>query len=444
MHLTRGGCAAEVQAWHPILEEALSAQALNVARLVAGRLHDREALLQLNQRAIAQSHYPETLHWHPCALAHGDAGLALACAYFERCWPGEGWHGIASAYLAYAVQAARSIYLPGGLFAGLAGVAFAAMSQRAPLSGDFDQLLAAHAVDMSGRLHGRHGVAVSEFDLISGLAGTGAYFLAAGEPPPTDVAMRALLEAYVALSETIDDIPHWFTPHDMLGDNPMADVMPHGNMNCGLAHGIPGPLGLMALALSAGIDVDGLHEALSRTAAWVAQQRIWDAYGVNWPTVVPLTAQGQPAQGVAGSRAAWCYGAPGVARALWLAGRALGKTALCDLAVEAMAAVYQRPLRLRQIDSPTFCHGVAGLLQITLRFAHDTGLPMFCEAAASLCRQLLSEFCEEHALGYCSIEPEGNRVDQCGLLDGAAGVVMVLLAASTPQVPDWDRIFLLS
>ncbi|MEV6414299.1 lanthionine synthetase LanC family protein [Kribbella sp. NPDC051718] len=47
-----------------------------------------------------------------------------------------------------------------------------------------------------------------------------------------------------------------------------------------------------------------------------------------------------------------------------------------------MAAVYRRPWSARQIgDSPGLCHGVAGLLQITLRFADDTGEPVFTEAA---------------------------------------------------------------
>jgi len=106
--------------------------------------------------------------------------------------------------------------------------------------------------------------------------------------------------------------------------------------------------------------------------------------------------------------------------------------------------VYRRPLSARQIDSPTFCHGVAGLMQITLRFAHDTGLPQFREAAQALGSQLLSLYDPKTLLGYYSLEPGGNRVDQPGLLDGVPGVVLVLLAAATDVEPAWDRLFLLS
>jgi hypothetical protein len=144
------------------------------------------------------------------------------------------------------------------------------------------------------------------------------------------------------------------------------------------------------------------------------------------------------------SRAAWCYGAPGVARSLWLAGQGLGDEALQQIAVEGMEAVYRRPVEERRIDSPTFCHGIAGLLQVTLRFAHDTSLPVFTEAASELTEQLLTMYDPERALGFCSIEPGGNLVDQPGLLDGAPGVALVLLAASSNVEPTWDRLFLLS
>jgi hypothetical protein len=109
-----------------------------------------------------------------------------------------------------------------------------------------------------------------------------------------------------------------------------------------------------------------------------------------------------------------------------------------------MAATYRRPLRRRFIDSPTFCHGVAGLLQITLRFANDTGDPIFVQAAADLTEQILGMYRPDHPLGFTDLEPGGNPVDQPGLLDGAPGVALALLAAATDVPPAWDRLFLLS
>ena len=133
-----------------------------------------------------------------------------------------------------------------------------------------------------------------------------------------------------------------------------------------------------------------------------------------------------------------------MSRSLWLAGEALDDEPLRALAVEGMEAVYRRPAHERGIDSPTFCHGVAGLLQVTLRFAHDTGLPVFAAAADALAAQLVDAYDGSRLLGYASLEPGDNPVDQPGLLDGAAGVALVLIAASTDAEPVWDRLFLLS
>jgi lantibiotic biosynthesis protein len=109
-----------------------------------------------------------------------------------------------------------------------------------------------------------------------------------------------------------------------------------------------------------------------------------------------------------------------------------------------MEAVFRRPIDQRRIDSPTFCHGVAGLLAITLRFAHDTGQHVFVEESRDLVRQLLDSYQPGSMLGFRNLETAEHEIDQPGLLDGAPGVALVLLAASMSVEPDWDRLFLLS
>ena len=109
-----------------------------------------------------------------------------------------------------------------------------------------------------------------------------------------------------------------------------------------------------------------------------------------------------------------------------------------------MEAVYRRPAETRRIGCPTFCHGVSGLLQVTLRFAHDTGRPAFFEAARTLTERLLELYEPDGLLGYRNVEPGGTGSTNLGLLDGAVGVMLALLAASTDVEPAWDRAFLLS
>jgi hypothetical protein len=272
------------------------------------------------------------------------------------------------------------------------------------------------------------------------------------DEPQVAIALRGVLSSLVAVTEVEEGLPRWYTPAHLLGDEKTMPLYPNGNLNCGLAHGIPGPLGLLSLAHISGVSCKGIEEAIDRVATWLLQHRLDDQWGINWPTAVRVEADGTVPTSLSTasappfepSRTAWCYGSPGLTRALWFAGEALHNAEYQRLAIESMEAVYRRPLEVRRIDSPTFCHGVAGLLQIVLRFAHDTGLPQFTEAAHALAEQLLSLYKPDTLLGYYSLEPGGNRVDQPGLLDGAPGVLMVLLAAATSVEPSWDRLFLLS
>jgi hypothetical protein len=439
--------------WSQVLGAEQAAGAVTVAREVAARLQDREQIEAANAAAARQTAYPQSVYWEPHGIAQGDAGLALMCGYLDACFPDEGWDATAHRYLTLAARGAeRSGYLATGLFGGLSGLAFAARylsrngTRYQKLLTAIEEPLLSQTLGLADALsRQRQGVSVGQFDLISGLSGVGAYLLCRREYEEAVAALRAVLRSLVALVPEEEGIPRWYTPAYLMGDEATARLYPNGNLNCGLAHGIPGPLGLMALALRSGMEVEGLEEAVDRVTHWLMNNRADDAWGVNWPTAVPLGPRGPgSALREEPSRTAWCYGSPGVARALWFAGEALGNLEYRELAVEAMKAVYRRPVWERRIDSPTFCHGVAGLLQITLRFANDTELPLFAGAAETLTEQLLSLHDPDSLLGYCSLEPGGQRVDQPGLLDGAPGVVLVLLAAATDVRPTWDRLFLLA
>jgi len=445
--------------WQPALTSGKAAAAVDIALDVATRLRERERVEAAVVAASRQTAYPKSTHWQPPGVAQGYAGLAIMSGYLNACFPDDDWDAIGHGYLELAVRdMERRSYLPAGIFGGLSGLAFAAWSlsqggkRYRKLLAAVEEVLLPQAIGLANRLAiQKKDVSVGQFDLISGLSGVGAYLLCRKDEPHV-AALSAVLKSLVAVTEVEEGLPRWYTPAHLLGDEKTMPLYPNGNLNCGLAHGIPGPLGLLSLAHISGISCEGIEEAIARVATWLLQHRLDDQWGLNWPAAVRVEANGTVLTGLSNqtalplepSRTAWCYGSPGVARALWFAGKALHNPEYQQLAIESMEAVYRRPVEVRRIDSPTFCHGVAGLLQIMLRFAHDTGLPQFAEAVQSLSDQLLSLYEPDTLLGYYNLEPGGNRVDQPGLLDGAPGVALVLLAASTPVEPSWDRLFLLS
>ena len=97
-----------------------------------------------------------------------------------------------------------------------------------------------------------------------------------------------------------------------------------------------------------------------------------------------------------------------------------------------------------------FCHGAAGNAHLFNRIFQATGDLAFEEAARFWLDQTLAlRRPGEGVAGYSSWEPDeagdgGRWQEDSGLIGGAAGIGLVLLAAVSPVEPAWDRLFLMA
>ncbi|HEY6707953.1 MAG TPA: lanthionine synthetase C family protein [Actinomycetota bacterium] len=433
---------------------------------MGARVADPDRVAKLVAAASRQTAHPASVHWRDHAVGQGHAGLALLFGALDQHDPGQGWDRTAHRHLTLAARAIEAVPRPpAGLFAGLAGLGLVATvlsddgARYRRLLATLDQALVARVPALVNALERRAGgSAVRELDLISGLAGIAAYLLLRREEPGVGAALHEVLGSLVELTGSDEDGPRWRTRPDQLGPDERARY-PNGYLNCGLAHGIPGPLAVLSLALRVGPGLPGLPDAVARTADWLTAHRTDGPSGPNWPNAVSLGRT--VAYPVAPARSAWCYGGPGVAAALRLAGNALrgasaglrdpagealGDAAAGhqDLAVVALSAALARPAEVARVDSPTFCHGRAGLLAITSTFARATGDDGFRRAAATMAAELVDRFDPAAPLGYRDTESGGRVIDQPGLLTGAPGVALALLGATSPVEPAWARLFLLA
>ncbi|GAA1660384.1 lanthionine synthetase C family protein [Fodinicola feengrottensis] len=427
--------------WRTPLPVPLAAIAVSTATEVAERL-----------RAMGSAQALGTPVAPTQAGLESSAGAAVLHGQLDRLRPGHGWDHAAHAALADATRAIEGPWSAHpGLFGGLGGIAFTAhwLSQG---GSRYQQLLAKadDAIVPIARARGEQlaktptGLPSRAYDAVAGLAGTAGYLLRRTENPAAVQSLRAVLAGLVVLTGEGPDGPNWFTPFDALvPESPMAKEFREGAYNLGLSHGIPGPVAVLSLAATAGISVPGQEVAIEQAVQWILNHRLDDEWGPNWPAAVPPSQQTRdlpyPAQ------SGWCYGTPGIARVLWLAGAALDDDKLRSMALQAMAAVYRRPWKVRIVGrSPGLCHGVGGLLQITLRFWNDTGDDLFAAEAIDLTERLLALYQPERPLGYFASEAGGELVDRPGLLDGAAGAALALLAAGSDREPGWDRLLLLA
>jgi hypothetical protein len=412
--------------------------------------------------------------WTPESLASGHPGAALLHLTLADHDPS--FHRAAHAHLDAAVAALRG-NTHGGLAGGCGSIAFvAAIAASATggyegLLGRLEPALATHAEKKityeRWRLHsGGVGTAWDAYDAIIGLAGVGRLLLMAVDAGRT-VHLHTLRQILAFLCELTDPIvvdghrvPGWWTPPERYLSAYDRRLFPGGDFNVGLAHGICGPLALLATALIRGVEVPRQVHAMGRILDWLALHRAATGSEPAWPPRVGWDTQ------IAGARAlsahvdppvaSWCYGTAGVARAIQLAGRALRQPSWEETAVAALRAALQQPAAAVGLGDATFCHGTAGLLQASWRVATDTGDSELAVHAARLAGEILASFDPDVPFGFQHLaprrsgsgEPHWKALDIAGALDGAAGVALTLVTATrSVHVGDdgaWDAAFLLS
>ncbi|MFD9884083.1 lanthionine synthetase C family protein [Streptomyces alboflavus] len=395
--------------------------------------------------------------WHPQSLADGHAGVALLfaalahteTAHTEPVHAGPAYAQAAHAHLSAAVTGVRRPARE-GLYAGLPAVAFAART-AITRPGAYAALLTAldaQVATLANRLvdedtpritAGTAGARMAGYDVIAGLSGLGRLLLATGHDHRATT--ERILAHLVALTRPVtapdgQAVPGWWTGDPVLLSEP--DGIPGGHFNAGLAHGVPGPLALLSLAHRAGVRVPGQEQAIRTIAQWLLARRSPD--GTGWPNIVPLEAELAAAAGIrpalAEARTGWCYGTPGVARALQLAALALKEPDWNRQAQAAVAAVCERPGTPSATGDPTLCHGLAGLTTIVTLMAREPGGAELAVYIPELTRALADVADPAHPYVWPAAAPgDPVAVHRPGFLDGAAGAALALHFATHPDAP---------
>jgi lantibiotic biosynthesis protein len=422
----------------------LRRRAMAVAMEVADRLRSPEPVTSTAPRVRRPAGHPA---WDPSSLLLGHPGVAVLHATMSVADPS--WAAATHAHLAAAASGGGADLVPAAVLHG-------------SVHGGYPKLLRtlSHAlaaacerqVDAQIRraAQDRPWLAVSDYDVVSGLAGKGRLLLALGDDRSGE-ALNTTLGHLVACTAPVTahgtSVPGWWCRADDAGE------FPQGYLDLGLAHGIAGPLALMALAHNRGHRVAGMAEAMRTIIDWLLRRAHADEHGLLWPSRIGFAQETGAALPVPGGvKAAWCYGTAGVARALHLAGIALGDPQLCATAVQALRGAVLRPWSDAGLVGPTVCHGAAGLLQVVLRVTEHDPDPVLQGAAGLLAQRVLYDFDRTAPFGFRHAHrTRAGRVvgvDEPGLLQGAAGVALVLATfAHHPGTvgPDvWDAPLLLS
>ncbi|RMH15406.1 MAG: hypothetical protein D6696_20840 [Acidobacteria bacterium] len=337
------------------------------------------------------------------------------------------------------LEEAHDVLAPGNrldLYGGWCGVGWA-LSHLSETDPEDDELAGLDAAVLA--LLERPGL-VYCYDLIGGLVGLGVYLL---ERLPGDAAsrgLRRLVEIFDDWAEKESGTVTWFTPPHLMS---VKDRSPHGAYNLGVAHGIPGIVGLLARIYRAGIERRRVRSLLDGALPWLLARRLPVAAGE--PCYPRWLVPGEPPEPC---RVAWCYGDLGAAWVLFDAAAAVGRSDWREEALELARHAARVPAEAARVLDPGICHGAAGNAHVFNRFYQATGDELLRDAASGALRRTLDYRRPGRGVGgfesfYPAGEEPGWRSDASFLM-GAPGIGLVLLAAISPQEPDWDRLLLLS
>ena len=448
------------------LEPNLALRAHSLAIETAPRLVDpKQTEETVRQPGNVDPIYGASM-WSGGSLSHGLAGTAMLYATLEKI--DSSFQSATHNHLSGAVQ--QLSWNPrAGLMGGVAGVLAATQeaSDGGQRYGNVRGKLAKWLANAQSKLVAeyasslRDGVHWNAYDLMNGLSGSLRVLL--DEPSAEAETVTKETASYLCsriLARSTSGHPGWWVPADLQPTADDAESYPYGDLNLGLAHGMPGVVSALVSVGETQVLTPEIEDALTFASRWALRWIQTEGNTRYWPARVPAEFDNDPAAAPSFfTRAAWCYGTPGVAISMMRAGRLLGDSELTERATEALLSHLDLPEAEWRLDGPTVCHGYAGVVQVLYRcwrITRDARLRTLAnrlaETLTTTMADLEAPFVFQH---WVPDSPDGWRsatkhrhLNCAGLLEGAAGVACVLLAVSDSAEPDltadWDRILGLS
>jgi hypothetical protein len=376
------------------------------------------------------------------SLASGQAGLSLLYTWLAQARRTPEAGVLAWQYLDRAIDAVSTRAMDTSLYAGFPGVAWAAELVDQVLDPDAEDRN--EAVDYAlVQLLSRPKLWPAPHDLVVAVTGLGVYALQRCPRPSAIECLHHVVERLHEHARRDEHGIYWWTPPAGILHPESRMQYPAGRADLGLAHGAAGAVALLGRICRAGIEPQTTRPLLDGAVSWLLAQSVATGAGATFPVWLAPDVQPSPA------RCAWCYGDPGIAVALLLAARGAGTPGWEQAAVALACRAAERPPEKTGVRDAGFCHGTAGLAHIYNRMYQATGEPALRRAAVYWLECTLDFYRQARANGGPWVQGSRDPAEEApwtgiGLLEGAAGIALVLLGASTPVEPVWDRMFLVS
>jgi lantibiotic modifying enzyme len=426
--MTKPDDASAASRWRPILSGTTAQHALHAVDAIAESI--------TSSTALPGERDP--------SLGRGQAGLALLYAWLARTRRMPQADVLARRCLDQAIEAASTQAMYASLYGGFTGIAWAAELVDHLFDPDAEDR--SEAVDEAlVRLLSRADRWSAPYDLVVGLTGLGVYALQRYPRPLAIECLRRVLERLHECAHHDEHGLYWWTPPAEIPDEESRKQYPSGRADLGVAHGLAGVIALLGSICGAGVEQATARPLLEGAVSWLLAHSVPTEAGPTFPVWVAPDEEPWPA------RSAWCYGDPGIAAALLVAARGMGDADWEQAAVSLACRSAERPASKTGVVNANFCHGAAGLAHLYNRMYQATGERTLGRAALYWLERTLDFYRQARDTGDSWVEGSWDPDQRepwtwtgIELVEGAAGVALVLLAAATSVEPTWDRMFLVS
>ncbi len=419
--------------------------ARDLCSAMSARLSDPDCVRQALDSYGNSTQLGKSLRWAKGSLGFGNLGIALALFETSMFLEDEQLFQNAHTIFRDELRSFSGSSPDIGLFGGMSGVLLTAktLSQETSYSGlilDVTNYIVGRLAKICEELSSQtDAIKPLEFDMMGGLVGVAVALSTCASDEPAKQGLRLCVETLEKLCLDAPTFSKFLTKPADWPDSGLAKQFPDGYLNLGVAHGLPGVLG--ALAIATKVATKETTKIIGQLSDFILKNSVEDSYGPNWPAAIG-PPNGKAAEPKA-TRAAWCYGSPGVSIALFNAAEALGDEQLKQFAVDAMEAVFRRPRDRLSVYSPTVCHGKAGLAIMAAGLAAKSGSEFLSQNVNGLIGEILAARDDSFPLCVRDEESPGKLVDNPGFLEGAPGVLASLACLLGQEQPFWLRIFFL-
>lgn len=276
------------------------------------------------------------------------------------------------------------------------------------------------------------------YDFLHGAVGSGTYFISRLAKKDSETYLKELVDHLDKVSHKFDDLDGaiaWLSQLDREKETE--------GYNLSLSHGLASIIVFLAKLLEKDIYTEKVSYLLDGAVRYMLAHRLdTKKFQSNFPSWIGTDYP--PAH----SRLAWCYGDLGISMALWQAGQSAKNKEWKEVAINTLLhSTNRKDLKENAVIDAGLCHGAAGITHIYNRAYHYIGNDKFKETALYWLEQTLKfATYEDGNAGYKAWHTDkyGGWVAEAGLLEGVAGIGLMMISMLSDIEPGWDRCLFIS